>query len=204
MLDDRIVSDVSEAAVKRRINSDCSWSSRVVKNTNTGNVTSCRRFVSSIALVVMSVMLTAPTIVNAQNITLTPVEGDDYTDVCMEFQITQAVFEAILESGGTPIEATTRASDARVRAALAVQRSIRDEDVVDAIDAIDAAYDALAKVHRLLAEKLLNKFERETFVTERGFYPPATRVDSAILAIVDARYGTLEAACHLGITRINR
>ncbi|MCY4463773.1 MAG: hypothetical protein OXC26_25765 [Albidovulum sp.] len=121
-----------------------------------------------------------------------------------EFDIAQAVFEAILATEGTPIEATVRAGVARVKAAAAVQESIGHEDVVYAIDAIDAAYDALAKVHRLQGEKALKRFEQESFVTERAFYSPATRVDLAISAIVDACYETLKAARRHRENRLRR
>lgn len=88
-----------------------------------------RHFVGSIALVTIATSLTVPVKVVAQNITLTPVEGNKNTDVCREFQIAQAVFEAILEAEGTPIEATIRAGDDRVGAAADVQEAIADEDV---------------------------------------------------------------------------
>ena len=185
--------------MNRGFNSDCAWSSQAVKHADTRNLTSYRRLIWPIILVALAVILSGLAKVDAQSITLTPVEDDEKADVCREFRIAQATFEAILEAEGTPIEATIRAGDARARLATAVRKSISDDDVSDAIDAIDVAYDALTNVYGLVEGKLLGKFNQETFVSERAFYPPSTRVYDAISAITDAYYETLEAACHLGV-----
>lgn len=185
--------------MNRGFNSNCAWASHAVKQANIRNLTSYRRLLWLVTLVALAVTLSGPATVDAQSITLTPVEEDEKVDVCREFRIAQATFEAILEAEGTPIEATLRAGDARIRAATAVRESISDSDVSDAIDAIVVADDALRNVSGLL-EKLLGKFNQETFFLEREFYPPAARVAyDATSAIVDAYYGTLEAACHVGI-----